>query len=125
MKLSLFMTVAADPGAGGIGPPGGGPCRRSSRRPPPGGTSQRGCGGREHGAGFLPQRGDRDDADDGDQGEHQAVLDHRGALFTAGELPGGGDELGHGWAFRLLWINRELLGDRVALTNREAEGGRP
>src|SRR4051794_25624940 len=53
-------------------------------------------GGRgEHRARIGPEQCDRDDADDGDEGQHEAVLDHRGALFTLDETLGGDDELGH------------------------------
>ena len=32
-----------------------------------------------------PDEGDGGDADDGDEGQHQAVFDHRGTLFTLGD----------------------------------------
>jgi hypothetical protein len=59
-------------------------------------VSDRAGDGGEHAAGLGAEEADGGDADDGDEGEHQAVLDHRGPVFVRGELPGGGDELGHG-----------------------------
>src|SRR4051812_27332537 len=55
-------------------------------------------GGRRvyHGADLRAQDGDGADADDGDEGQQQAVLGQGGALLGLDELPGGGDELGHG-----------------------------
>src|SRR4051812_34309161 len=78
---SLMRRYARSPGGLNLRVP-----RRTPRQPDGGGD------GVEEGPGADADGGDGDEADDADQGQHQAVLDRRGAFLAGDEPAGGGGE---------------------------------